>query len=678
MRRLRGGRLLVHLGRHAVRGEHDDRALGHLVVLLDEDRAAGLERRARRAGCARSACGRRPARRSGRAPARRSAPRGRRRRSSRAAWPAAPACRGRLPRVAAVRSCLSMVRIAAMRQAGCMPAAVTRPRRPRSGRHRRWTRPSTCPDTAIELPMLAVSTALQAVAAGPAALRRAGRARRRGAQPPRPTDEPPSWATLRRPPGRRAPTLDPAGSGPDVRRRHGARRDPARRRTPRSPPPPARPPQAPPRRPQAVRARALRAVGVRHRRRPCGRRTRPVARLETSAESPVPVRVVAMKIGEWIARLGEVWIDGPDRPAHPPPGRGDPVPDPARPGRQHLAHRHLPARDPARRDRRGHPGGAAGPSRLLARARARSACAPPRSARSASASCWPASKRCKPLLAAEGLFAAERKRRLPFLPRQIGLITGRASAAERDVVENARRRLPGRRFRIENVATQGAVRGQRDHRGAASAWTPTPTVDVIVIARGGGSVEDLLPFSNESPGAGGVRRAHAGGQRDRPRDRRAAARPRRRPRRVHADRRGKRIVPDLADELRAVAELRHRGPRQHPPPPRARGRADGRPARAACGARCAPGSTRERERRPSAARPRPPPAARRCSRPPTPTSSTSARGCAPCRRRPPSIAATRSCAAPTARWSATPAEARRRLRIRVAGGEFDVAVTDGR
>src|ERR1700710_2990986 len=64
-------------------------------------------------------------------------------------------------------------------------------------------------------------------------------------------------------------------------------------------------------------------------------------------------------------------------------------------------------------------------------------------------------ERLKQLLAAEGLFAASRKLRLPFLPRTIGLITGRASAAERDVVENPRRRLPSARFRIENTATQG-------------------------------------------------------------------------------------------------------------------------------------------------------------------------------------------------------------------------------
>ncbi|MBN9618270.1 MAG: exodeoxyribonuclease VII large subunit, partial [Actinobacteria bacterium] len=86
---------------------------------------------------------------------------------------------------------------------------------------------------------------------------------------------------------------------------------------------------------------------------------------------------------------------------------------------------------------------------------------------------------------------------MPFLPRTIGLITGRASAAERDVVENTRRRLPGARFRLENVAMQGpnAVTEVVD---ALARLDRDPDVDLIVIARGGGSVEDLLPFSNET------------------------------------------------------------------------------------------------------------------------------------------------------------------------------------
>jgi exodeoxyribonuclease VII large subunit len=99
-------------------------------------------------------------------------------------------------------------------------------------------------------------------------------------------------------------------------------------------------------------------------------------------------------------------------------------------------------------------------------------------------------------LAAEGLFAAERKRALPFLPGMVGLVTGRASAAERDVVENARRRWPAVRFKTENVAVQGAY-AVTEVVAALTRLDADPEVDVIVLARGGGSMEDLLPFSDE-------------------------------------------------------------------------------------------------------------------------------------------------------------------------------------
>lgn len=103
----------------------------------------------------------------------------------------------------------------------------------------------------------------------------------------------------------------------------------------------------------------------------------------------------------------------------------------------------------------------------------------------------------KRLLGQEGLFAPERKRALPFWPHTIGLITGRASAAEHDVVENCRRRLPGARFRIEHAATQGPS-AVADVVAALKRLDAEPEVEVIVLARGGGSVEDLLPFSNET------------------------------------------------------------------------------------------------------------------------------------------------------------------------------------
>jgi exodeoxyribonuclease VII large subunit len=106
-------------------------------------------------------------------------------------------------------------------------------------------------------------------------------------------------------------------------------------------------------------------------------------------------------------------------------------------------------------------------------------------------------ERLRALLAAEGLFDRERKRRPPFLPRQVGLITGRASAAEHDVVSNARHRWPAVRFRIEHTATQGAL-AVPQLIDALRVLDRDPETDVIVIARGGGSVEDLLPFSDEA------------------------------------------------------------------------------------------------------------------------------------------------------------------------------------
>ncbi|MET3806704.1 exodeoxyribonuclease VII large subunit [Nakamurella sp. UYEF19] len=106
-------------------------------------------------------------------------------------------------------------------------------------------------------------------------------------------------------------------------------------------------------------------------------------------------------------------------------------------------------------------------------------------------------ERVRRLLAAEGLTAAARKKPLPFLPRTVGLITGRASAAESDVLANARARWPAVRFRVENTAVQGvgAVTGIID---ALQRLDRASDVDVIVLARGGGSVEDLLPFSDET------------------------------------------------------------------------------------------------------------------------------------------------------------------------------------
>ncbi len=99
-------------------------------------------------------------------------------------------------------------------------------------------------------------------------------------------------------------------------------------------------------------------------------------------------------------------------------------------------------------------------------------------------------------LEAEGLFKPERKKKLPFLPRKVGLITGRDTDALKDVVVNARRRWPATAFEIREIALQqqgtplAAIKAMQELEAIEE-------VDVIVIARGGGSFEDLLPWSDE-------------------------------------------------------------------------------------------------------------------------------------------------------------------------------------
>jgi exodeoxyribonuclease VII large subunit len=102
----------------------------------------------------------------------------------------------------------------------------------------------------------------------------------------------------------------------------------------------------------------------------------------------------------------------------------------------------------------------------------------------------------KTMLAAEGLFASENKVALPLLPRKIGLICGRNTDAERDVVENAKRRWPAVQFEIREVTVQGAA-AVSEVSAALAELESLADVDVIIITRGGGSFEDLLPFSDE-------------------------------------------------------------------------------------------------------------------------------------------------------------------------------------
>ncbi len=229
--------------------------------------------------------------------------------------------------------------------------------------------------------------------------------------------------------------------------------------------------------------------------RPGGGRTVVAVPVESSPEQPLPVRTVARLIAQWVGRLGRVWVEGQVTQVSRRPGMRtafltlrDPVADVSLPvacapelcaglsdgDRVVLAGQpefHL-ARGTLRllaSDIR-----PVGVGELLARL-----------------------ERLKAVLAAEGLFSPARKRPLPFLPHTIGLVTGRGSAAERDVVDNARRRWPAVRIVLREVAVQGPLAVQQVC-AAVRELDRDRQVDVIVIARGGGSVEDLLPFSDES------------------------------------------------------------------------------------------------------------------------------------------------------------------------------------
>ncbi len=158
-------------------------------------------------------------------------------------------------------------------------------------------------------------------------------------------------------------------------------------------------------------------------------------------------------------------------------------------------------------------------------------------------------------LAAEGLFDPARKKKLPLLPHRIGLITGRNSDAMKDVLRNAALRWPAVEFEVREVAVQG-VNAVTAVIGALTELDADPAVDVIVIARGGGSLEDLLPFSHEAL----VRAVSAattpvvsaiGHEADRPlldevADLRAS---------TPTDA-AKRIVPDVSEELRRIEQSR--------------------------------------------------------------------------------------------------------------------------
>lgn len=278
---------------------------------------------------------------------------------------------------------------------------------------------------------------------------------------------------------------------------------------------------------------------------------------DTTAQAPWPVRVLSLKIGDYVQRMSPLWVEGQVVQLNRHGGTAyltlrDPdvdmslsvtisvhalnaLPGPLADGARVVVHAkptfwtrrgtlHLDARQIR----------PLGIGDLLARVEI-----------------------LKRRLAAEGLFDPARKRPLPLIPRAVGLVTGRGSAAARDVVENARRRWPSVRFVLREVAVQGPAT-VAEVVAALADLDADPLVEVLVIARGGGSVEELLPFSNET-----LLRAVAaartpvvsaiGHEMDAPlldlvADWRAS---------TPTDA-GRRVVPDAAAETAALSMLRHR------------------------------------------------------------------------------------------------------------------------
>ena len=278
---------------------------------------------------------------------------------------------------------------------------------------------------------------------------------------------------------------------------------------------------------------------------------------ETSSESPAPVRVVSEALKEYIDRLGPIWIEGEISELNERSGgmafmrlrdtsadmsisvmcyksvlaTAQPLPANARVviyAKPSWFTKNGSLTMSAKEIRQ------VGVGELLARLEA-----------------------LKEKLAEEGLFSADRKVKLPWLPRTVGLICGRNTDAEKDVVENARRRWPAVRFEIREVAVQGAA-AVVEVSQALQELEANPDVDVIIITRGGGSFEDLLPFSDESL----VRLAAScttpivsaiGHEKDSPlldlvADYRAS---------TPTDA-AKKVVPDIAEEISDIAKLRDR------------------------------------------------------------------------------------------------------------------------
>lgn len=225
----------------------------------------------------------------------------------------------------------------------------------------------------------------------------------------------------------------------------------------------------------------------------------PATARETTAEQPWPVRTLSMKISEYVDRMSPLWVEGQVVQLSRRPGMSrafitlrdtdvdmslpvaipvralDALGSPLREGSQVVVHakpsfwtKRGSLQMDARQIRH------VGMGELLARL-----------------------EELKKMLRAEGLFDADRKSRLPFLPRTIGVICGRDTAAERDVRAGVLRRWPAATLDVRQVPVQGPETVTAVSRAVADLDS-VPEVDVIVVTRGGGGFEDLLPFSNEA------------------------------------------------------------------------------------------------------------------------------------------------------------------------------------
>jgi exodeoxyribonuclease VII large subunit len=282
---------------------------------------------------------------------------------------------------------------------------------------------------------------------------------------------------------------------------------------------------------------------------------------ETSSEAPATVRVVTEAIKEYVDRLGPIWIEGEISELNERSGMmafirlRDPSVDMSISVMCHksviAAAQPLPANarvvlyaKPSWYTKNGSLSFSAreirqvGVGELLARLEA-----------------------LKNTLAQEGLFDSDRKVALPLLPQKIGLICGRNTDAEKDVVENAKRRWPSVQFEIREVTVQGAA-AVSEVSEALRELEADKSVEVIIITRGGGSFEDLLPFSDE----GLVRLAAScqtpivsaiGHEKDSPlldlvADYRAS---------TPTDA-AKRVVPDIAEEIAMITAFKDRSRRR--------------------------------------------------------------------------------------------------------------------